>query len=363
MKPTRLTALILTVALLCPAAVSALPGSEDNPVVTLEYIEGVYLPGIKDKAVSSTNSHMNGVFAGVRSHLGGNALSEEAFVRKVMAQLNFRSNGPERLTLKSDSRLTVGLGTSFILLSGGIAHSLGTLTNLTAGRDAVSGTALAQYNEYVGVSDETTVRVTADAEILLTGTYRIVPPYTAMYKDLCDALMMMEIINTYELERNTTRMEMFIIFVTILGVKDEASVYQGTHPFTDATWGQEYVAYLYANNHTAGTGNNRFSPNDPGSVQQLCFIMLKALGYQDGADVSFATAVDDAVRLGLFSRREVDILQSDGFTRDAMMYMTYYSLFAEYKTGGRVIDNLIEIGQVSRADFERGVASVSRDRF
>jgi len=165
------------------------------------------------------------------------------------------------------------------------------------------------------------------------------------------------------LERNTTRMEMFIIFVTILGVKEEASVYPGDHPFNDISWGSEYVAYLYANNHTAGTGNNRFSPNDPGSVQQLCFIMLKALGYRDGMDVTFATAVDDAVRLGLFSRREADILQSESFTRDAMMYMTYYSLFAEYKTGGRVIDNLIGIGQVRQADAEMAFASVTRNRF
>jgi len=87
------------------------------------------------------------------------------------------------------------------------------------------------------------------------------------------------------------------------------------------------------------------------------------LGYQDGVDVRFDTAVDDAVRLGLFSRREADILSSESFTRDAMMYMTYYSLFAEYKSGGRVIDNLIEIGQVSKADFDRGAASVGRKRF
>jgi hypothetical protein len=355
---------MLAVALLCPAAASALPGTSENPVVTLRYIEDIYLPSIEAKTTAAANLHIDGILSGIRTLLGGgNSLNEEALTRKVMSQLTFQTAGTELLTLKSDSVLAIGLGSSFVLKTGGVTLDRGILTDLSAGRDIAAGAALEQRREYAGLSAETRVRVTEDAAILLAGTYRLIPPYAVMYKDLCEALMTMEIINTYELERNTTRMEMFIIFVTILGVKDEASVYPGTHPFTDTRWGDEYVAYLYANNHTAGTGNNRFSPNDPGSVQQLCFIMLKALGYQDGVDVTFATAVEDAVRLGLFSKREVDILRSESFTRDAMMYMTYYSLFAEYKTGGRVIDNLIDIGQVRKEDADRGFASVTRSRF
>jgi hypothetical protein len=362
MKLTRLLCLILTAALLCPAAVSALPGTEQNPVVTLNYIDGVYIPDIINRAGAAANRRADSIFADTRRLLSG-GLNQEALNRQVMSKLAFKTKGTEFLTLKAGSSLTIGLGASLVLVSGGISHDTGTLADLTAGRDVAPRAALEPRREYTGLSGETRVRATSDATILLGGAYRLIPPYVAMYKDLCDALMDMKIINTYELERNTTRMEMFIIFVTILGVKDEASVYQGTHPFTDATWGQEYVAYLYANNHTAGTGNNRFSPNDPGSIQQLCFIMLKALGYQDGVDVKFETAVDDAVRLGLFSRREVNILGSESFTRDAMMYMTYYSLFAEYKAGGRVIDHLMGVGQVSREDFDKGVASVTRKRF
>jgi hypothetical protein len=355
---------MLTVALLCPAAASALPGTEENPVATLRYIEDVYLPSIRARAVAAANRQAGGMFSGARRLLsGGNPLNEEALTRQVMSRLTFQTAGTERLPLRAGSHLALGQGTSVVLVSGGISLGRGILTDLTAGRDLAAGTALEPLREYAGLSVETRVQVTEDATVLLAGTYRLIPPYAVMYKDLCEALMMMEIINTYELERNTTRMEMFIIFVTILGVKEDASIYPGSHPFTDIRWGNEYVAYLYANNHTAGTGNNRFSPNDPGSVQQLCFIMLKALGYQDGVDVTFATAVDDAVRLGLFSRREVDILRSESFTRDAMMYMTYYSLFAEYKTGGRVIDRLIRIGQVRQADADMAFASVTRNRF
>jgi hypothetical protein len=365
MNLKRLSCLILIAALLFPAPASAgLPGTEGNPVVHLRYIEDVYIPSIGTKAAEAAVRHTDSMLSALRGLLGGdNLVNEDALVRRVMSRLTFQANGMERLPLQAGSVLHLGQGSSLVLISGGVSLDSGVLTDLTAGRDVPAGTALERQREYVCLGSETRFRVTEGSSVIFGGAYRIIPPYAVMYEDLWKALVTMEIINTRELERNTTRMEMFIIFVTILGVKDEASVYPGTHPFTDTRWGDEYVAYLYANNHTAGTGNNRFSPNDPGSVQQLCFIMLKALGYQDGTDVRFATAVDDAVRLGLFSQREIDILQSESFTRDAMMYMTYHSLFAEYKTGGRVIDHLIDIGQVRKPDADIAFASVTRGRF
>jgi hypothetical protein len=93
-------------------------------------------------------------------------------------------------------------------------------------------------------------------------------------------------------------------------------------------------------------------------------MMLRALGYIDGVDVRYETAVADAVRLGLFSQREADVLQSDVFTRDALMYMTYYSLFARYKdSNDRVIDRLMAGGLVKREDAAAAYNSVTRRRF
>jgi hypothetical protein len=116
--------------------------------------------------------------------------------------------------------------------------------------------------------------------------------------------------------------------------------------------------------YTQGTGPTTFSPNNISSVRQMCLILLRALGYRDGVDVSYQTALDDAVRIGLFNRREINILQSERFTRDSMMYMIYYSLFAVYRgTGETMLDRLIRLGQVSKADADRAVASVTRRRF
>jgi hypothetical protein len=359
----------LAAALLCAAPASAAPGMVDDPVVTRRYLEDVFLPSVRIKAADASNQAFDGVSARVRELLkfegSGLPLNEKALTRKVISRLNLLAPLPGVVTLKAGSALTLGQGTSVQLFSGSAAHGGGVLVDATAGRDVTAKAALEARHRYVSLGADTTVNVTSGAVVLIHGTYRFTPPYEPMYKDLCDALVTMHVINTYELERDTTRMEMFVIFVSILGVKRDAYSYTGSHPFTDVPeWGDPYVAYLYANNHTAGTGNNKFSPGDSGSVQQMCFIMLKALGYQDRTDISYETAVADAVRLGLFSRRETEILRSEGFTRDVMMYMTYYSLFARYKDSGElVLDRLIANGQVREDYAAEALASVKRKRF
>jgi hypothetical protein len=359
---------LLALTLLLSTTASAMPGTHENPVVTLRYIEDDYLPSVYQKAALAAERRMDSVFADITGLLGNNGnmpLNEAALIRKIVSRISQLAPSSGAIGLKAGSVLTLGQGASLIPVSGSSAHRGGVLTNSTAGQDVAAGSVLLHRNRYFGLSEETSVKITSDAVFLLQGGYRVTPPYVPMYTDLCEALMMMEIINTYELPRITMRTEMFIIFITILGVKDEASATAGTHPFTDCPeWFEPYLIYLYDNGHTAGTGNNRFSPDDTGSVQQLSFILLKALGYQDGIDVSYASAVNDAVRLGLFTRRELEILQSEEFTRDAMMYMTYYSLFARYKDSGeRVIDRLIRVGQVKQADADRAFTSVWRSRF
>ncbi|MCL2002857.1 MAG: hypothetical protein FWG72_02495 [Oscillospiraceae bacterium] len=369
---TRVSCVLLSLALLlvsgsgASSPARATPGTAENPVITLRYLEDEFLPSVRLRASLAAERRMSGVLADIYALLdggGGVPLNEDALTRKLLSRLN-QTGTNTAVRMAAGTTLTLGQGASVALLSGSAAHRGGVLIDSFAGQEAEAGGALRERRRYIGLSGESTVRVTADASVLIQGAYRVTLPYVPMYADLCEALMTMGVINTYELSRVTMRTEMFIIFVTILGVKDEASSAAGNHPFTDSPeWFDSYLAYLYDNNHTAGTGNNRFSPDDPGSVQQLAFILLKALGYQDGTDVTYATSVSDAVRLGVFTQREMDILQSEEFTRDAMMYMTYYSLFAHYKNGVRVLDHLTAIGQITAADAARATASVGRSRF
>jgi hypothetical protein len=360
----RIGCCILALALLASASVTAVPGTATDPVITKLYIEEEFFPSIKAKAQSAASGSLDFASAQVQLLINtrGQEFNQAALARRVMGRLRFTGNGS--VTLKAGSVLTLGRGTNIQPVSGTMRLGDGTLVNLTAGRDVNTGSTVPRYNRCAALHTGVTVNVITDVTVHIHGSFRVEPPYAVMYKDLCDALMAMGIINTYQLERNTTRLEMFIIFVTLLGVKDEASSYNGTHPFTDITWGNEYVAWLYRNGHTAGTGGNRFSPDQPGSIQQMCFIMLRALGYRDGVETTYNTAVRDAVRYGLFSQREIDILSRDGFTRDAMMYMTYYSLFATYRNSDQtVLGRLTANGQVDKAASDKAIADVRRIRF
>lgn len=370
MKRGKIISLLTALCLFCSSAASAAPGMTDDPVVTMRYLQDEYLPSIKAKAEAAVAKRMSSFVEQARNLSGTTGSSslpsnEQALIRKIVSRINLRSGSFTPVTLKAGSVLTLGQGASVQITSGNASHGGGTLVDATIGRDIASQGALSARHKYFSLSVETKVKIASDTSLLVSGTFRITPPYEPMYKDLCDALVTMHVINTYELERITPRIEMFVIFVSIMGVKRDAYSYTGTHPFKDVPeWGQAYVAYLYNNGHTSGTSNTTFSPNDTGSVQQMCFIMLKALGYKNNVDITYENAVSDAIRLGLFTKREMEILQTEEFTRDTMMYMTYYSLFATYKDSTeRVIDRLISNGQIKAEYAAEALVSVKRTRF
>jgi hypothetical protein len=355
---------LLAAALLSAAGASAAPGMADDPLVTKEYLEQTYIPSILQKAEAAVAARFAGRMSqadALRTPSGAQIeiTGLDAVRRKVMSRINLYAAAPFSLTLPKGATLTVGLGASVILLSGGAELKGGVFVDASEGRDA-SG-ALQPQHLYLSLAGESSLKASGDATVVVQGGYRVTPAYLPQYTDLCEALIKMGIVNTYELERESSRLEMMVIFLVLLGVRAESDAYAGTHPFTDVpAWADRNVAYLFSNGYVTGTGGDKLDPTRPASVQQTCFLMLKALGYADGADITFATALDDAVRYGLFTPKELALLQSDDYTRDTLMYRTYYARFAGYKTGGRVIDRLIALGLVDRAAFE--AATVARQR-
>ncbi|MDR1669829.1 MAG: hypothetical protein LBR76_07720 [Oscillospiraceae bacterium] len=361
----RVGCVLLAAALLCAAGASAAPGMTDDPLVTKRYIEDLYIPSIREKASLAVDARFSEAFAQAQALLDTIPAvplnGRDAVARKALSRVNLFAGSPVKIQLAKGTILTVGMGASVRLLSGGAEHKTGVLADATAGQGAAG--ALAERHLYLCLDEEASLKATADASVMLSGGYRVTLPYVPLYTDLCEAMVKMGIVDTYELERESSRLEMMVIFLVLMGVRGESDTYAGTHPFTDVpVWADRNVAYLYNNGYIAGTGGDRLEPTRPSSVKQTCFLMLKALGYTDGADISFATATDDAVRLGLYSRRELDILSADEYTRDTLMYMTYYALFAGYKNGGRVLDRLTEKGLVDWSAAERAVAAVTRQR-
>jgi hypothetical protein len=363
----RVFCISAALTLLFSMTASAVPGTPENPVVTLRYLEDSYLPSVRTKASAAAGRKMDEFFALPRNQLSGfsQPMNMAALERKVVSRINFRADASGELRLKAGSALTLGQGARFHIISGSASHRSGTLTNASAGRDAAAGSALTVRNRYAALSAETGIRIDTDTVMFIQGSYRITPPYVPMYKDLCDALMIMGLINTYELARITTRAEMFTVFTRLLGAEAEAAAAPVDHPFADSpNWFDANLSYLYNRGLTTGTSRTAFSPDHPATVQQMCTILLRALGYRERIDFTYQSAVSDAVRLGLFTERETDILRSEEFTRDTMMYMIYYSLGAEYRgTDETMLELLIRLGQVDRSDAEKARATVVRKRF
>ena len=92
--------------------------------------------------------------------------------------------------------------------------------------------------------------------------------------------------------------------------------------------------------------------------------LLRVLGYDDKAgDFSWDQAMDAAVRYQVLSQAERDRIASTPFTRDHMIYLSYYALFAKEKGGGAtLLDRLVEQGAVSRQAADAAVAGVKRAR-
>ncbi len=328
----RTCCILLAAALLCAAGASAAPGTADDPIVTKQYLEQTFIPSIHDMAATAVDERFSETFARLQTLLDqtGTPVTEQgtdAIIRKALSRISLFAGNPGKIRLNKGTVLTVGLGASVQLLSGGAAQKSGVLIDATAGREA-SG-ALEERHLYFCLDEEVSLKASSDAVVTVSGGYRITLPYVPLYTDLCDALIAMGVVDTYALERESSRLEMMVVFLVLMGARAESDSYGGAHPFTDVpVWADRNIAYLYNYGYVTGTGGSQLSPTRPASVQQTCFLMLKALGYIDGVDTTFATALDDAVRLGLFSRRELDILRSDEYTRDTLMYMTYYALFA-----------------------------------
>ncbi len=363
----RVCCVLLAAALLCAAGASAVPGTADDPVVTLQYLEQVYIPSIYEKAAAAVDTFFTGTYERVQTLFDWlntpqtNAHDTDSLARKVLSRIGQFAAAPVQIELKQGTTLTVGTGASVRFLSGVAAHKSGTLVDATAGHEAVG--ALEERHLYLCLDGDASLKASTDAVVTVSGGYRVTLPYMPLYTDLCDALVAMGVVDTYALERESSRLEMMVVFLVLMGARAESDRFTGSHPFVDVpAWAERNVAYLYTYGYVAGTGGNQLSPTRPASVQQTCFLMLKALGYIDGVDTTFATALDDAVRYGLFSRRELDILRGDEYTRDTLMYMTYYALFAGYKNGGRVLDRLIEKGQVDWGAAEAAVNAVTRQR-
>lgn len=195
------------------------------------------------------------------------------------------------------------------------------------------------------------VCVGAAAAAMLTAS-----AFAANYTNCADSLHEMGLFqgtqNGYDLDRTPTRAEAAVMLVRLLGKEDEAKALTYTAPFTDLKgWEKPYVQYLYSNGLANGTNRTTFHPTGKCTAQMYAVFLLRALGYSDTADFSYANAIETAREQGIY---DTGIINVQNFLRDDAAAASYTALSVSPKNSeGTLLDQLVSENAITEADAKR----------
>lgn len=195
------------------------------------------------------------------------------------------------------------------------------------------------------------VCVGAAAAAMLTAS-----AFAANYTNCADSLHEMGLFqgtqNGYDLDRTPTRAEAAVMLVRLLGKEAEAKALTYTAPFTDLKgWEKPYVQYLYSNGLANGTNRTSFNPTGKCTAQMYAVFLLRALGYSDTADFSYANAIETAREQGIY---DTGIINVQNFLRDDAAAASYTVLSVSPKNSeGTLLDQLVSENAITEADAKR----------
>ena len=195
------------------------------------------------------------------------------------------------------------------------------------------------------------VCVGAAAAAMLTAS-----AFAANYTNCADSLHEMGLFqgtqNGYDLDRTPTRAEAAVMLVRLLGKEDEAKALTYTAPFTDLKgWEKPYVQYLYSNGLANGTNRTTFNPTGKCTAQMYAVFLLRALGYSDTADFSYANAIETAREQGIY---DTGIINTQNFLRDDAAAASYTVLSVSPKNSeGTLLDQLVSENAITEAGAKR----------
>lgn len=195
------------------------------------------------------------------------------------------------------------------------------------------------------------VCVGAAAAAMLTAS-----AFAANYTNCADSLHEMGLFqgtqNGYDLDRTPTRAEAAVMLVRLLGKEAEAKALTYTAPFTDLKgWEKPYVQYLYSNGLANGTSQTTFNPTGKCTAQMYAVFLLRALGYSDTADFSYANAIETAREQGIY---DTGIINVQNFLRDDAAAASYTVLSVSPKNSeGTLLDQLVSENAITEANAKR----------
>ncbi len=365
----RITAVFLA-AVLCFALVlvtSAQGGSSSDPVVSKSYVDGTFFESVisaaRNRIESSVSSFKNKYINAAKSAASVPSGEKElvsATADAVLRDLQSRgrylysTRAMTAKTLRSGDVVSGRQGMIFMVKSGYARCTSGKVINITKGTEAFSPCGIGNNTAYMFPENGGSIEIiTKDAEILIDGVYSV-SAYKPKYTDEAYAMKKLGLVrgaaNGMELYRGNTRAESITMLIRLLGEEDPALSAAHRHPFVDVdAWAQRYVGYAYRMGYTKGVSNTRYGGSEmTTSIQYMTFI-LRSLGYSEEAgDFKYASATEDAVRLGVIPQSTADEINSTEFRRDHVMHISYLALSARVKGSDMtLLARLVANGAVS----------------
>jgi Tfp pilus assembly protein PilZ len=385
------SALIFLLGLLAAAAAGD-PGSAGDPVASLSYIQDTFIPkvmGITNTKVSDAygskvaeaSSKVEEVFGKAEANLALNSqelkdrITYSAYMQMLDNGFYMQSGAYSIITLNKGERLVVSQFGSFTLREGSAVIGGGanaSVVNVSDGGPANTNTAAVKFAKYI-ITDDVLISIKAlsdQTKIAVEGKYQIIPPYLPQYTDMALTLKDIGLFRGsnlgFELDREPTRLEALILFLRLIGEEQQALAYTGKHPFSDVPkWGgdaaNKYVAYAYSKGYTNGVSKTRFGTSDTATAEQYLTFVLRALGYKDGADFSWANSAGKAEEIGILLAGDKEKILRRGFYRDHVVYISYYSLQACLKdTTATLISSLEQKGVITQEMAQKTVGAYPR---
>ena len=148
-----------------------------------------------------------------------------------------------------------------------------------------------------------------------------------------------------------TRAQAFVLVVRFVGAEKDATLSVQSHPFTDVpAWANPYISYVYANGITKGVSETRFDPDTEVSEAAFLTIMLRVLGYNDGAgDFKWDDPYTLAQSVGIADAK------ADTFNRGGAFVICYRALTATVKSGNSIAEQLIAKGVFTKEAYDKAM--------
>ena len=155
----------------------------------------------------------------------------------------------------------------------------------------------------------------------------------------------------FNLDQEPTRAEAAVMLTRLYGAEETAAaLYESgelSNPFTDVpAYAAPSVAWLYAQGLTKGMSETVFGAGRACCLKDYCVFLLRALGYQDGVDFSYANALPFAAEKGFYN----PAVYSGAFLRDDLVGLTYDALCTDVKDGSTyLLKKLVDDGSIDKA--------------